>query len=135
MKVLLPPKEKRKARDKHRTPDERRSLISRLVAWRHDAHTQDPLAAVTPPTFIIDDASIIVLAKEDITSSEQVRVVLDQTLEWEDEWSKEIFSVIRQFNQDLLVLRETTATQNKNQQKRMKFHSRYTRLRRSYERK
>jgi len=121
IKVLLPQKEKRKARDKHRTPDERRSLISRLVAWRHDAHTRDPLAAVTPPTFIIDDASTVALAKKNITRSEQVTVILDQTLEWEGEWSKQIFGVIHQFDQDLLALRETSATQNKNQQKRMKF--------------
>ncbi len=121
IKVQVPQKEKRKAQDKHRTPDERRSLISRLLAWRHDAHTRDPLAAITPPTFIIDDASITILAKQNITSYGQITTVLDQTLEWEDEWSKDIFNVIRQFDQDLLTLRETTTTQKKNQQKRQKF--------------
>ena len=61
--VVPPQKEKRKAQDKRRTSDERKSLISRLVAWRYDAHTMDPLSAVRPPSFIIDKAGITLLAK------------------------------------------------------------------------
>jgi len=78
---------------------------------------------VTPPSFIIDDASIAILAKlhpQHLTNHQQITVMLDQTVEWEEEWSREIFGVIRQFDQDLLALRQTTATQKKNQQKRIK---------------
>ena len=93
------------------------------MAWRHDAYTKDPLAAVTPPSFIIDDASIAILAKihpQNLANYQQITFILDQTIEWEEEWSKRIFDVIQQFDQDLMALRQTTATQKKNQQKRMK---------------
>ena len=122
VKVLPPLKEKRKAQDRRRTTDERKSLASRLVGWRHNAHTNDPLAAVRLPSFIIDDASIVTLAKFhplDITMS-QIRVVLDKTAAWEEEWSLRIFDVIQQFDKDLTDLCKTTANQTKNQQKRMK---------------
>lgn len=41
-------------------------------------------------------------------------------MEWEEEWSKKIFNIIQQFEEDLVILRRTTTTQKKNQQKRMK---------------
>jgi hypothetical protein len=121
--IVPPQKEKRKARDKRRTSDERKSLVSRLVAWRYNAHAMDPLAAVRPPSFIIDDVGIKLLTKlhpQDISNYRQIRVVLDQSMEWEEEWSKKIFDIIQQFDADLITLRRTTATQKKSQQKRMK---------------
>lgn len=116
IKILPPQKDKRKAEDKRRTPDERISLMSRLVAWRHDVHATDTLAAVYPPSFIIDDTSIALLAKlcpQDITNYQQIRVILDHSIEWENEWSKKIFEIIQRFDQDLTALRQTTATQKK----------------------
>ena len=121
--IVPPRKEKRKAQDKRRTPDERKSLVSRLVAWRYNAHTMDPLSAVRPPSFIIDKAGINLLAQlhpQDISDYQQIRVILDQTMEWEEEWSKKIFDIIQQFEEDLISLRRTTATQKKTQQKRVK---------------
>ena len=121
--VVPPQREKRKAQDKRRSSDERKSLVSRLVAWRYNAHAIDPLAAVRPPSFIIDNAGITLLAKlhpQDITSYQQIRVILDQSMEWEEEWSQKIFDIIQQFEEDLITRRRTTATQKKNQQKRMK---------------
>jgi ribonuclease D len=121
--VVPPQKEKRKAQDKRRSSDERKSLVSHLVAWRYNAHAIDPLAAVRPPSFIIDNAGITLLAKphpQDISSYQQIRVILDQSMEWEKEWSKKIFDIIQQFEEDLITRRRTTATQKKNQQKRMK---------------
>ena len=121
--VVPPQKEKRKAQDKRRTSDERKSLVSRLVAWRYNAHAIDPLAAVRPHSFIIDNAGIALLAKlhpQDISNYQQIKVLLDQSMEWEEEWSKKIFNVIQQFEEDLVTLRRTTTTQKKNQQKRMK---------------
>jgi ribonuclease D len=121
--VVPPRKEKRKVQDKCRTSDERKSLFSRLVAWRYNAHAIDPLAAVRPPSFIINNAGITLLAKlhpQDISSYRQIRVILDQSMEWEEEWSKKIFNIVQQFEEDLITHRRTTATQKKNQQKRMK---------------
>lgn len=41
-------------------------------------------------------------------------------MEWEEEWSKKLFDVIQQFDEDLVNLRRSTTTQKKTQQKRMK---------------
>jgi hypothetical protein len=121
----IPPlqKEKRKPQDKHRTPDERKSLASRLVAWRYQERANSPLASVLPLSSILDDASINTLSKlhpQHITDYRQIRVLLDQTTEWEQRWSKKISKIIQQFNQDLTDLRQTAATQKKTQQKRAK---------------
>ena len=122
--MIVPPrKEKRKAPDKCCTLDERKSLVSRLVAWRYNAHVKDSLSAVRPPSFIIDKAGITLLAKlhpQDISNYQQIRIILDQTMEWEEEWLKKIFDIIQQFDKDLFNLRRSTATQKKNQQKRKK---------------
>ena len=121
--VVPPRKEKRKAQDKRRTLEERKSLVSRLVVWRYNTHAMDPLAAVRPPSFIIDNASLTILAKihpQDISNYRQIRVILDQSAEWEQEWSKKIFDVIQNFEEDLITLCRTTATQKKTQQKRKK---------------
>ena len=83
----------------------------------------DLLSAVRPPSFIIDKASITLLAKlhpQDISNYRQIRIILDQSMEWEEEWLKKFFNVIQQFQEDLNNLCQTTATQKKTQQKRMK---------------
>ena len=122
--MIVPPrKEKRKAQDKRRSLDERKSLLSRLVAWRYNAHATDSLSAVRPPSFIIDKAGITLLSRlhpQDITNYRQIRILLDQSMEWEEEWSKKLFDVIQQFDEDLVNLRRSTTTQKKTQQKRMK---------------
>jgi hypothetical protein len=124
VKILSPRKEKRKAREKRRTGEERKSLMSRLVVWRHQERANSSIpAAVRPSTFIIDDASITTLSKlhaNNITDYRQIRILLDQTAEWEESWSKKIFAVIQQFNEDLITLRQTATTKKKNQQKRAK---------------
>ena len=122
-KILPPPKEKRKAQDKQRTPDERKSLASRFFAWRYQEHANSPLAPVLSLSSILDDASINTLSKlhpEHITDYRQIRVLLDQTTEWEESWSKKIFDIIRQFDQDLAGCRQTAATQTKTRRKRAK---------------
>ncbi len=78
---------------------------------------------VLPLSSILDDTSIDSLAKlhpENITSFEQITIMLDQTKDWEQAWSKKIFDVIQQFDKDLTSFRQTAATQKKTQQKRAK---------------
>jgi hypothetical protein len=41
-------------------------------------------------------------------------------MEWEEEWSKKIFDIVQQFDEDLVTLRRTNTAQKKNEQKRMK---------------
>ena len=124
IKILPSPKEKRKAREKYRTLEERKSLKSRLVAWRHEERVNSSIpVAVRPSTFIIDDASIITLSKQNpsnLTDYRQIRVLLDQTVEWETSWSKKIFAIIQNFDEELTALRQTSIVQKKNQQKRAK---------------
>jgi hypothetical protein len=70
---------------------------------------------------IIDDADITTIAKlhsQVITDYRQITSLLEQTTEWEEEWSRKIFNVIQKFNEDLNMLRRTTVTKAKTQQKR-----------------
>ena len=55
-----------------------------------------------------------------MTDYHQIRVLLDQTTEWEKAWSKKILNIIQQFDRHLTNLRQTTATEKKTQEKRAK---------------
>ena len=82
-KILSPERKKRKARGKVRPARERGPL--RAITWLFRAHTNDPLAAVLPPSFILNTT--------EITSRERVTNVLDQTEEWKAKWSEQIYSM------------------------------------------
>lgn len=121
IQILPPQKEKRKAQDKRRPTDERKSLASRLVVWRSQERANSPMASVLSLSSILNDTSIDILAKthpENITDFRQITVLLDQTKEWEVVWSQKILEVIQHFDQDMTTLRQTTATQKKGNQKR-----------------
>jgi len=122
---ILPPRaEKRKARVEYRSTHDRESLVSRLLSWRHKAHSTDPLAAVRPPNLIIDDKDIHKLARihpSQMTDHKEITNALDETREWETDWSKQIFTVIQQFDQELDTFRKTATTNTKNRQKRARY--------------
>ena len=112
---------KRKQQPKYRPVIERQSLVSRLVLWRVEAHTEDPYAAIRPPSFIIDDKDILKLARlphDYFTDHCQVTAVLGETQEWQDEWSTKIFNVIRGFDCELSRLQKTGPVEKKTRQKR-----------------
>jgi hypothetical protein len=107
---ILPGRKKRKAGIKVRATALRQPLISRIVAWRFNTHIQDDLRSVRPPSFIIDDEGIKKLARlhpSNITSPVQVTAALDETPEWDVEWSKLIHEIIQAYDEELTTLRKS----------------------------
>ncbi len=103
--------------------NERRPLIARLLAWRASVHSNDPLTAVWPPSFIIDNGDIKVLARlhpSNVTQSEQIVTALDETDEWKDQWSRQVFEVIQAYDQELADRHKDEAARYKARQKRVK---------------
>lgn len=120
--ILPPPKEKRRGANKLRKPKDRAELKTRLLAWRADAHSQDYLA-VRPYSYILDDKAIKLLSTlhpTNIRSSEQLVLALNETEEWNQEFSTKILAIIHTYDQELEDLRKTSITEGKAQQKRRK---------------
>ena len=98
-------------------------LKLRLLSWCNETHKHDPLAAVRPPTFILDDKGIKTLAKihpTEIRNSAQVVHALHETAEWDQEWSKDIIAIIQAYDNELKGARKAASTQQKAQQKRQR---------------
>ena len=123
---------KRKKGIKVRAVNERKVLASRLLAWRDEAHCADPLASVYPPSFIIDDRGIKLLASlhpSSITGPNQVVAALGETQEWNDEYSHQVFKIIQVYNCELTDHHKNKAAQHKAHQKRVKHgqdHAKFT---------
>jgi hypothetical protein len=102
---------------------EHKPLTSGLLAWRAEAHSNDPLSPVQPPSFIIDNQGIKALAKLhplNVTNPEKIVTMLDQTPEWQDLWSRQLFDVIQAYDRELSDHRKDEAARNKARQKRAK---------------
>ena len=111
--ILPPSPKKRKAGTKVRATNQRRPLISRLLAWRASMHSKDPLASVRPASFVLDDMDIKTLARlhpSNVTHPGQVVDALDQTQEWQDHWSIPIFQVIQAYDSELADHRKKERT-------------------------
>lgn len=122
-KIIPPRKEKRKASEKTRPTKERPGLVSCLLAWRADEHKTDLLAAVRPPSFIIDDKGIKTLAAinpSTLKNPKQIVDTLHETEEWDKEWSKKILAMIKDYNNKLISERKLKISQKKAQEKRQR---------------
>lgn len=121
--IILLPRRKRKAGVKVRATNERGPLTARLIAWRTRAHANDPLGNVRPPTWILDDTGIKRLSRshpEQVTSSEKVVSILNQTQEWKAKWSGQVYEIIRAYDQELEDVRKKEAARHKARQRRTK---------------
>ncbi len=134
--VLAPPKAKRKFLKSRipgsRIPGDRKELVSRLFTWRLEASTNDLLAAVRPPSFIVDDKGILTLAKlhsTEVTHHKQVVSALKETQEWQDEWSTKIFNIIQNYDQELIQRHKVESVQVKERMKRAKMEQDLARFR------
>jgi hypothetical protein len=121
---LLPPsRKKRKASVKVRATNKRGPLTARLVAWRIRVHDGDLLVSVQPPSFILNDTSIKTLSRlhpAEVTGPEKVVSVLDETEEWQAEWSGQVYETIWAYDQELEELRKKEAARHKARQRRAK---------------
>ncbi|KAI9442063.1 P-loop containing nucleoside triphosphate hydrolase protein [Lactarius psammicola] len=123
---ILPPQRKKwkgSANLKVCAANERGPLVARLLAWRASAHSNDPLASLWPPTFIIDNSDIKVLAKlhpSNVTHPEQIVTTLDETEEWGDQWSSQVLEVIQAYDRELADCHKEEVVRYKAHQKRVK---------------
>ena len=107
---------------------------SRLLAWCDEAHYADPLASVYPPSFIIDDRGIKLLASlhlSNITGPNQVVAALGETQEWNDEYSHQVFKTIQVYNCKLIDHLKNKAAQHKAHRKHVKHeqdHAKFTKV-------
>jgi len=118
---ILLERKKRKAGIPVRKTAFRPTLVSRITVWRFETHSRDKLCSVRPPSFIIDDKSIKKLARlhpSNITLPAHVTAALNETPEWESEWSTPIFNIIQSYDQELDTLRKETMAKKKVQKKR-----------------
>ena len=102
--IQPPTKEKRPSKDKVWHLKERQALKLRLLSWRTEASQNNPLAAVRPPMFILDDHGIKALATlhpNNIRNTSQVVQALGETDEWNNEWSKKILTVVQAYDNEL----------------------------------
>jgi hypothetical protein len=80
---------------------QRGPLQTLIHAWRDEAHRTDPLRAIRPASWIIDDAkiktlSIILPARIQIPSD--IAQLIGETKEWSSEWALKLFDVIHSFD-------------------------------------
>lgn len=121
--ILPPRKEKRRTANKLRKPKDRSELQSRLRVWRAKAHEEDALASVRPPTYILDDKGIKIVASlhpSNIQSAAQLVLALNEIEEWQEEWATKILDVIHSYDQELENSRKAAVTESRAQQKRRK---------------
>jgi hypothetical protein len=90
---------------KNRPMKQRGPLQILLRSWRSKTHKLDPLRAIRPQTWIIDDEKIRKLSSvlpNRIQIPSDIARLLGETEEWSVEWSFPIFAVVRQYdNPDL----------------------------------
>jgi len=67
---------------------------------------------VWPPTFILDNTDIkklSMLHPAEVTGPERVVSALDETQEWQANWSEQVYEIIRTYDQELEDLRKKEA--------------------------
>jgi hypothetical protein len=121
--IFPPAKEKRRSKKKVRPLKDRGVLKIRLLSWRAETHEHDPLAAVRPPSFILDEKGIKTLAAihpTEIRNTTQVVQALGETEEWDREWSKKILTIIQTYDNEIKGARKAATAQEKARQKRQR---------------
>ncbi|KAJ7663217.1 P-loop containing nucleoside triphosphate hydrolase protein [Mycena polygramma] len=99
----IPPK---KVRKRYRPVAARDSLEVALRAWRERTHAGDPVMKMFPKSYILPEASIVLLARElpsRLRIPGEITAFLDETADWHARYSLDILSVIRSYDTQLDV--------------------------------
>ena len=121
--VTLPAKVKRKSAKKAQNTKDLQELIAQLFNWWYNESSNDVLAIVQPPSFIIDNKSIIKLSSihpSELTNEAQVVFALNESQEWKNEWATKIFDVIQTYDKELYTHHRTLVAKTKANQKKAK---------------
>ncbi|KAJ7767332.1 P-loop containing nucleoside triphosphate hydrolase protein [Mycena metata] len=87
-------------RKKYRPVAQREPIEDALRTWRSSAHNRNPISKNFPISYILDDPSIVLLARERPVSlriPSDVTNFLGETQEWHSQYALDIVSVLRRF--------------------------------------
>jgi hypothetical protein len=91
-------------RVKKRVVKEREALDHRLIQWLTTASQNDHLRGVQAAVDILSDRNRAILVCTHpalLASPNAITKLLDETEEWQEEWSTLVFDVIRQYDKDI----------------------------------
>jgi len=114
--IIPPRKEKRHAHTKVRGVKQREELVSRLLVWRTEAHTNDSLLAVRPLSHILNKKGIkmvMTIHPSEICDANRIVEALDETEEWSNEWSEIILNIIQTYDKEKQDTKKKAADSNK----------------------
>ncbi|KAG9310627.1 hypothetical protein JVU11DRAFT_9195 [Chiua virens] len=101
----------RRKRNQLRATAERQQLLDILIAWREQTHDEDPYQGVWPITRLIHDDGLELLSKTPATGITSLSdlVALEESEEWGSEYGTQIFTIIKQFDQQCEVKAKTNS--------------------------
>ena len=94
---------KRKRQPQYRVKEDLASLFNMLLTWRNEARNGDPDSYSQSATYLVDNKGLNLLSKihpSDIYSPQTIKDLLQETPEWADKFTQQIFNVIKQFDRD-----------------------------------
>ncbi|KAJ7216919.1 P-loop containing nucleoside triphosphate hydrolase protein [Mycena rebaudengoi] len=83
--------------------EQRAPLIERLETWRSQTHMADPVTRNFPIEYILEDASISLLARGmpgSFRTPAEITDFLDETPDWHEQHALDILALILQYDQD-----------------------------------
>ena len=115
--AILPPSTAQKPkRNIYRPTHERPFLEFQLIEWLRLEHLADPFRSVRPPDFILSETQRATLVRADpkkIKTAKDITALLEESDDWDAEWSAKIFRVITQFETEYASISEKSSTQRK----------------------
>lgn len=104
----------------YRPTQERQFLEFRLNEWVKGVYLADPYRCVRPVDLILSRAQKAILIRADprkINCAQDITTLLDETTEWDAEWSAKVYGVITKFESEYACISEQTVTQKKRKRK------------------
>ena len=91
-------------------------LEFRLIEWLRREHLADPYRAVRPSYFILSEMQRATLVQADpktIKTARDITTLLQESDDWDEEWSAKVFEVITKFEADYGRVMGQTGAQKK----------------------
>lgn len=107
--AILDEEKQKKPRMRYRAKIDRDELEKRLQNWRKVAHSNDPILCSWPPTYILHDDALILLARAKAGSFKtptEIGTFLEETDEWIDAWGDRVLNIISQYDLELKVAKD-----------------------------
>ncbi|KAI9463684.1 P-loop containing nucleoside triphosphate hydrolase protein [Lactarius psammicola] len=106
----------RRTHNTYRPTQERPFLEFRLTEWLKLEYLADPFRSIRPPEHILSETQRVTLVRADprkIKSAQDITVLVEESAEWEAEWSAKIFEVITLFDKEYACISGQLTTNRK----------------------